>query len=425
MRRTGLIRLEYRPEELQYLISSDDVEEMLADYASSHSISETYRKELERFVWQFLRFVKTGRLESGNRIKAPTNREEYVVSRRVLVEYVRALIRAGYANSSMTKRLQAVILLLRMMGVSEVLIDALKDPLRKVNTARKIEQEENTPDLTLEDAREFFKRLELLFQLGRLKEKQYAKALAFALLLFSTGRRVSEVVQLRIDDIDFETHAIKLPAARTKEGKLLGIEGHKIVFMTREAEYAVKYYLELSGDEIRRRDGYLFMRPGKRSLKDTFLHKIAKKSRNLEDLGANLNFITSDGLHRFEIKYFRKLLIQEWERRAEEKGMNNEKVFGAVRKLTGHRPSNDVHRTNYARISVQELWKYYRELYYDISVLTEGQKRMIGILPRKTASKPTIPEGSFNSPSKTNATIQHGMALMAPVHSAEYTGLLN
>jgi len=419
------ISLKYNPRKLKYLISSTDVEEMLADYVSSHNLSESSRKELERFIWQFLGFTKNRRLESGRRVRAPRKREEYEISREVLVEYVRALVEAGYSNSSMTKRLQAVILLLRRMGVSEVLIDVMRDPLRRVNTARKIEQEENTPSLSLEDAREFFRRLELLFKLGRLKKKQYVKALAFALLLFSTGRRVSEVVQIRVDDIDFETHTIKLPRGNTKEGKLLGISGYRVVFMTREAEHALKYYLKINGNEIRRQKGYLFMQPGKRSLKDTFLHKIIKKSRDLEDLGANLNFVVSDGLHRFEPKHFRKLFIQLWEREAEQQGMNNEKVFEAVRKLTGHRPSNDVHRTNYAKITVQELWKYYEKLYYNLSVLTEEQKRMIELVKEKPVSKAVI---SLQKESVENTTAHHQEAVIRAQTSGSvlvYTGLLN
>lgn len=63
-----------------------------------------------------------------------------------------------------------------------------------------------------------------------------------------------------------------------------------------------------------------------------------------------------------------------------EKGIENEKVLAAVRKLIGHRPSNDVRRTNYAKVGNQELWKYYKELYYDLSVLTEEQKRMLGLI---------------------------------------------
>lgn len=374
------IPLRYQPDKLQYAIYSDDIEELLADYEESHQISEASRKELERFVWQFLRFTKTGGLESGVRIKAPTTREEYAISREVLVRYLKALAAAGYSSSSIAKRLQAVIILLRRIGVSEVLIDVLRDSLRRANTARKIEQEENTPTLTLKDGREFFRRLELLFKLKCLPQKRYFKALAFALLLFSTGRRVSEIVQVRVDDIDFETHSVRIPVSQTKEGKLLKITGYRIVFMTREAEYALKYYLETNMDEIRRQQGYLFMTPGKKSLKDTFLHKIVKMSKKLTDYGANLNFVVSDGIHRFEPKYFRKLFIQEWERRAEKKGIENEKVLAAVRKLTGHRPSNDVHRTNYAKVGNQELWKYYKELYYDLSVLTEEQKRMLGLI---------------------------------------------
>ena len=382
MRNNQPVQLRYRPGELKYIIYSDDIEELLADYASSRNLSETSRKELERFVWQFMKFLKDKKLVSGDKIKAPESSEGYVVSREVLIDYVNALLGAGYSNSSITKRLQAVILVLRRLGVSEVLIDVLRDPLRKANTARKIEQEENTPTLRLEDAREFFRRLERLFKLRKLPKKRYLKALAFALLLFSTGRRVSEVVQVRVGDIDFETHSVRIGATQTKEGKILGISsGTRVVFMTRETEAALRYYIENNIDEIRRQNGYLFMRPNKKSLKDTFMHKIVKMSKKTAD--ANLNFITSDGLHRFELKYFRKLFIQTWERVAEEKGLLNDRVLATARKLTGHRPSNDVHRTNYAKISYSEIWNYYRELYYSISVLTENQKEMIGIVKKK------------------------------------------
>lgn len=126
MRRGGLIQLKYQPDELKYEFFSDDIEELLADYASIHDVSEAYRKELERYVWQFMKFLKDGMIVSGDKIKAPGSNERYVVSREALVEYVRALIEAGYSNSSMTKRLQAVILVLRRLGVSEVLIDVLR-----------------------------------------------------------------------------------------------------------------------------------------------------------------------------------------------------------------------------------------------------------------------------------------------------------
>jgi len=93
MRREGVIQLKYQPEELKYVFTSEDIEQLLADYALTHDVSEAYMKEFERYVWQFLKFVKTGRLESGSRIKAPLKREEYVISQEVLIEYVKALNR--------------------------------------------------------------------------------------------------------------------------------------------------------------------------------------------------------------------------------------------------------------------------------------------------------------------------------------------
>jgi integrase len=388
MRNNRPVQLRYQPNELKYIIYSDDIEELLADYASSRNLSEASRKELDRFVWQFMKFLKDKELVKGDKIGAPEGNESYVVSRETLIDYVNALMEAGYSNSSITKRLQVVILVLRRLGVSEVLIDVLRDPLRKANTARKIEQEENTPALRLEDAREFFRRLELLFKRGKLSKKRYIKAIVFALLLFSTGRRISEIAQIRVTDIDFKTHSIRIKANQMKEGKLIGMSsGIRVVFMTQETEEALRFYIESNRDEICKHEGYLFIKPRKKSLKDTFMHKIIKMSKKEEDSGANLNFITTDGLHRFELKYFRKLFIQQWERVAEEKGLLNDRILTVARKLTGHRPLNDIHRTNYAKISSQEIWEYYRELYYHISVLTPGQREMLSITEKNGKEK--------------------------------------
>lgn len=373
--------LRYRTSNSKYRIYSNDVEELLADYVSSHRISIGFQNEIERFVWQFFNFVQTGRLEKGNKIKPPVENGEYVVSREVLDRYVRALVNSGYSSSSITKRLQVVEIVLRNFGMPESLIDVLKRPKREANIARRIEQEENTPSLSIEDAREFFKRLEMLFQLGELNETRYIKAVAFALLLFATGRRVSEVVQVRAWDIDFKTHTLRIPVSQTKEGKIQKItSGERIVFMTKETEAVLRFYLETNKKGIEGQNGYLFMTPGKRSLKDTFLHKIIKMSREFEEQEANLDFITSDRIHRFKLKYFRKLFIQLWEQRAEDMGLMNEKVLMVARKLTGHRPLNDVHRVNYGKITLPELWKYYHKIYYNLSVMTPRQKQMFGIV---------------------------------------------
>jgi len=50
MRRAGVIKLEYWPDEARYKFSSDDIEQLLADYASTHNVSEAYMMEFERYV---------------------------------------------------------------------------------------------------------------------------------------------------------------------------------------------------------------------------------------------------------------------------------------------------------------------------------------------------------------------------------------
>jgi len=132
----------------------------------------------------------------------------------------------------------------------------------------------------------------------------------------------------------------------------------------------------------------------------------------------------------FELKYFRKLYIQEWERQEEKKRMNNEKVFIAVRKLTGHRPLSDVHRVNYAKISTSELWKYYKEIYYDLSVLTEEQKMLVGLVERKAVLKPAMVSrqvSMVDRDTKTAILLQETTAMKTQlvIPATGYVGILN
>ncbi|NJE11885.1 site-specific integrase [Thermococcus sp. LS2] len=366
------IWLRYKDNNVKYKFTSEDIEELLADHTKE--LSESSRKEIERYIWQFLHFTKTKKLVKGKNPKAPEKIEVYEVSEDILREYVDALSRAGYGESAKLKRMRYVKMMLRLLGAPAKVIEVLDVPLRKTKDAWIAKLEDDTPDVTIEDAREFFARLEKLFESGKLSESRYVKAVVFALLLFSTGRRVSEVAQITADMINIKLHQVKFEASKTKEGRLRNATGYfKIAFLTREAELALKFYLTKYREEIEKRGGYLFIHQNKKYFKDTFLHKIIKENREI------MKFEVSDGIHEFEPKFFRKIFAQEWRRQAEAKGIANDRVLTAGRKIMGHSPVRDVHNMHYDALRISELWKYYKHLYYDLRVLTPKQRKLFGI----------------------------------------------
>ena len=276
--------------------------------------------------------------------------------------------------------------------------------------AKKKEQEFKTPILTIEDGREVFKRLERLYDLGAISYCQYIKAISFVLVEFATGLRVSEIARLKAEHVDFENHRIVLSTQLTKEGKLLNLkEGNKVVFLTREAETALKFYINECRDKITSQDGYLFVTNAPtvldRETKTTlFIHKIIQKSKKYEAFEANLDFplLESPDI-RFKMSFGRKLFIQVWQSRAEKLGVDGYLADAISRKLTGHAPPSDVHKLHYQNISGTKMWEYYNKIYYNVSFLTERQKELLGL------SRPKRSRGS-------NFPFFGGAYALAPFH---------
>ena len=418
---TGAVQikmLKYKPENIIYKVSKTELEKYIKSYASSRGAkrSSSTIKEVERIIWQFAEFIRTGTLRTGTnhgrikvKIEPPVGDVEYLITPRKLEQYVEEVL-AAYSSVAASKRLKIVKRVLKDLGMPEHNLKILDWASATANKAGKREQELKTPFLTIEDAREFFRRLERLHDYEAITIHQYIKAIAFMVVGFTTGLRVSEIARLRLEHIEFENHRIVLPTYLTKEGRLLNTRGgSKVVFLSREAEAVLKFYIENYRNEIEyRQEGYLFVSNAPTikagETKTTlFIHKIMQKSRKYEAVGANLDFQLKESPDiKFSVSYMRKLFIQVWGKRTQELGLDGYMADMVVRKLTGHSPPADVHKLHYQKITLSEMWEYYKRLYYNLSFLTERQKGLFGLRRGRTSQRyspnPGLGSGAMYSP---------------------------
>ncbi|WP_297498529.1 hypothetical protein, partial [Thermococcus sp.] len=180
--------LKYKPENIVYKVSKVELEKYIKNYASNKGAkrSSSTIKEVERIVWQFVEFIRTGTLRTGSnrgrskvKIEPPVEDVEYIITSRKLEQYVEEVL-AAYSSVAASKRLKIVKRVLKDLGMPEHNLKILDWAGATANKAGKREQELKTPFLTIEDAREFFRRLERLYDYEAINFQQYIKAIAFS-----------------------------------------------------------------------------------------------------------------------------------------------------------------------------------------------------------------------------------------------------
>lgn len=394
--------LKYNPGNVIYKVTKTELERYIKNYVSSKGTrrSSATVKEVGRIVWQFAEFIRTGDLKIGSnrgrskfKLEPPKEDVEYIITTRKLERYVEEVM-ATYSSVAASKRLRIIKRVLKDLGMPERELRVLDRARMDADRAGKREQELKTPVLTIEDGREFLRRLERLHDYEAVNLQQYIKAIAFSIVGLTTGLRVSEIARLKLEHVDFENHQIILPTHLTKEGRLLNTKGgSKVVFLSREAEAVLKFYIENYRNRIEYYHGYLFVSNSSTleagETKTTlFIHKIMQKSRKYGVAGANLDFQLKESPDiKFSVSYMRKLFIQVWDKRAQKLSLDGYMADMVVRKLTGHSPPSDVHKLHYQKITLSEMWKYYRKIYYGLSFLTERQKELFGLRKDKIGQR--------------------------------------
>ncbi|EHR78042.1 hypothetical protein OCC_04265 [Thermococcus litoralis DSM 5473] len=345
-----VVRVSMRPKREIYVFSEEDIEYYIRNEILEKNISEKQKKKKEKWIWEFL-----GEL--------PKRNNEYYLSINEIEKYLKKLEKMKLKPRTMIKRVRQLKNFLHHFDPSIKEFDDIID--RKLEELSKtINAETRLKGVTVykDHVTEFLRRLERLYEERKVTEYTYQKAVAFVLLGVSTGRRVEEISGMKVEWLNLEEGYIILPLKYTKEGKILGVkDGYKRIPLTEETVAWLKFFLKKYGKFIQeKRDGYLFSSPERKAGNPIFLHKLTKKFKK------ELKF--DIGGAQFEIKYLRKFFSQEWERR----GGNLYVKF----ELMGHSPRN-INYLHYTRLGWKEINEEYRRVYYNLSVLTPDQRKLI------------------------------------------------
>ncbi|KUH34826.1 hypothetical protein APY94_00170 [Thermococcus celericrescens] len=354
--------------------------EMYISELKSKDVSKKHKQKQIKWIQEFLRILPTTGGDSEP-LYVENPEPTYVVSARIIEDYLEHLdsLKGRYGQNLGYKakmdRISTVRRFLRELGVDdrEIIgrLKMLEDELRR---KWKTHIAMNPKTVTKEDVDSLFNALEAAYEDEEIGEEQYCKALAFLLLLATTGRRKEEIARAHIEWFDFEANIMKLPHSVTKVGRQLKeTEGFEVIPLHPETAACLKMYARKFGHLIKANDGYLFAVPTRKAENPTFWDAMIKKHPRLRvQLRYSPGTLTP--------KLLRKFFIQHW---YEKNG--NELI---LKKIVGHSPTV-VHDLHYARgIRPEKVIEEYQKVLGKTSFLTKKQRAMVArYLPRKRGKK--------------------------------------
>ncbi len=204
-----------------------------------------YKRGSEKGFFQFLRLRRIDSLEK--------------VDKQVLRDYLAYLLEQGIVKASIARKISAIRSFYRYL-VREGFL--LKNPIEQVSSPK---LDRRLPTfLTVEETVRLLKAPDL-----RTPQGQRDRALME--LIYAAGLRVSELAKLNLEQINFDTHEIRVWGKGSKE---------RIVLMGELAASALSNYLSqgrpsLKGEKIDR--GALFLNKGGGRLTERMVQKILNK----------------------------------------------------------------------------------------------------------------------------------------------------
>jgi integrase/recombinase XerD len=149
-------------------------------------------------------------------------RQEAFFSRADIVDYMDSLRGAGYSAASLSRFISSVKALCRYLLVEKIISE---DP---TETLRNPKQWDRLPKaLSLEDIKKLFST--------ELRTETFQRDSAMFELMYSSGLRVSEVVSIKVNDLNFEAGFLRVVGKGSKE---------RVVPMNQRAADKIKGYIK-------------------------------------------------------------------------------------------------------------------------------------------------------------------------------------
>ncbi len=217
-----------------------DIKDFL-DYLISKNVSEHTIKSYEDDIVQFLNFLKERGIFDLNQIRADHIRD-----------FLSHLIDNGYSNTSCARKISSIksyMKFLKRIGrITQNPALSIKSPKKK----------RRSPSFLTE------REMEELFNLLPRKTLLDIRNIAIFELLYGSGLRASELVNLKVSDINFYNETVSVLVKRKK---------YRIIPLTKKSIESLKEYLKFRGEK----EGYLFLSKNGRRLTQRDLQRIVNR----------------------------------------------------------------------------------------------------------------------------------------------------
>lgn len=211
------------------------------DYLTSKNASEHTIKSYENDIVQFLNFIMGIGLKDIRDVKVNHIRS-----------FLSHLLNNGYSNTSLARKVSSIKaymkFLIRIGRIAQNPAISIKSPKRK----------RKAPSFLTE------REMEELFNLLPKNNIFDIRNIAIFELLYGSGLRASEIVNLKISDINFYNETVSVFGKRKK---------YRILPLTKKSVESLKEYIKLRGEK----EGFLFLSKNEKRLTQRDLQRIVNR----------------------------------------------------------------------------------------------------------------------------------------------------
>ncbi|MCX7870404.1 MAG: tyrosine-type recombinase/integrase [bacterium] len=245
-----------------------DVIEDFKYYLISKGLSTRTIKEYVLDILKFNKFIENQNLDLNSLLKLP---EDNIL--KIIQKYISILkLEKEQSNRGINRKLSAI---------KKFFLFAFKSKLTNSNISNLIEMLKTPKSLpkaiNITDLKQFVSNVDLITD-GNKKlstfKKNFLKIRNKLIInfLFFTGVRISELVNIKINEIDFENNTIKVLGKGNKE---------RIVLFSKELKNLINEYLIIRKDFVDKNNNYLFISLRKKKITSRMIQILFKKLSKL------------------------------------------------------------------------------------------------------------------------------------------------
>lgn len=237
-------------------------------YLISKGLSTRTIKEYVLDILKFNKFIENQNLDLIDLLKLP---EDNIL--KIIQKYISILkLEKKQSNRGINRKLSAIKKFFLFVFKNKLTNSNISNLIEMLKTPKSLPKAINITDL-----KQFISNIDLITDTNKKLsafKKNFLKIRNKLIInfLFFTGVRISELVNIKINEIDFENNTIKVLGKGNKE---------RIVIFSKELKELINEYLNLRKDFVDKNNNYLFISLRKKKITSRMVQILFKKLSKL------------------------------------------------------------------------------------------------------------------------------------------------